>query len=131
MIPNSSDPAIRPEGIGQIAIRVHDLGRATTFYRDVLGLDFLFEIPGAAFLGTGGIRIMLTEPESPEFDHPPSILYYRVPDLLAAHAALRERGVAFDSEPTLIARMPDHELWMAFLRDSEGNLLALMAEVAG
>jgi methylmalonyl-CoA/ethylmalonyl-CoA epimerase len=72
---------------------------------------------------------MLTPPEKPEFDHPASILYFKVPDIKQAHANLSERGVKFEDTPHLIARMPDHELWMAFFRDSENNLLSLMSEV--
>lgn len=115
--------------VGQVALNVRDVERAVGFYRDVLGLTFLFQIPNAAFFDCGGLRLMLGTPETPEHDHPASILYYRVPDLHAAHAALRAAGVATEDEPRMIARMPDHELWMFFLRDPEGNLLGLMSEV--
>jgi methylmalonyl-CoA/ethylmalonyl-CoA epimerase len=115
-------------GIGQIAVNVHDLERATAFYRDTLGLRFLFAIPRAAFFDCGGVRLMLGTPETPELDHPASILYYRVDDIRAAHEALARKGVRFEDEPHLIARMPDHELWMVFFRDSEENLVALMEE---
>jgi catechol 2,3-dioxygenase-like lactoylglutathione lyase family enzyme len=117
--------------IGQIAINVKDLGRAVAFYRDVLGMRPLFQAPNLAFFDCGGIRIMLSPPEKPEFDHPGSILYYKVDDIRAAHATLRGRGAGFEGEPHLIAKLPDHDLWMAFCRDSEGNLLALMSEVRG
>jgi methylmalonyl-CoA/ethylmalonyl-CoA epimerase len=120
---------VRLEGVGQIAVTVRDLARATAFYRDVLGLRHLLEIPDAAFFDCGGVRLMLSRPEREELDHPASILYYRVADIRAAHGALAGRGVAFEDEPHLVARMPDHELWMTFFRDSEGNLLALMSEV--
>ena len=82
-----------------------------------------------AFFDCGGIRLMLSLPESPEFDHPGSIIYYKVGDIKAAHAELRGRGARFEGEPHLIAQLPTHDLWMAFCRDSEGNLLALMSEV--
>ena len=72
---------------------------------------------------------MVGKAEKPEFDHPGSVVYFKVPDIQAAHAELRNQGVSFEGEPHLIARMPDHELWMAFFRDSEGNTLALMSEV--
>jgi methylmalonyl-CoA/ethylmalonyl-CoA epimerase len=72
---------------------------------------------------------MLTRPEKPEFDHPSSIIYFFVPDIRAAHAAMKAKGVKFEDEPHLIAKMPDHELWMVFFRDSEENLLGLMSEV--
>lgn len=118
-----------PTAIGQIAINVHDVARATAFYRDVLGLPLLFEVaPKMAFFQCGDARLMLSLPEKPEFDHPGSILYYRVADIEAAYAECRSRGMAFDGAPHLVARMPDHELWMAFFRDTEGNIGALMCE---
>jgi methylmalonyl-CoA/ethylmalonyl-CoA epimerase len=73
---------------------------------------------------------MLTRPEKPEFDHPGSILYFAVPDIQATHATMKEKGVRFEDEPHVVARMPDHDLWMVFFRDSEGNLMGLMSEVA-
>ena len=115
--------------IGQIAINVKDLARAVRFYRDTLGMRFLFEVPNLAFFDCGGVRLMLSPPEKPEFDHPGSILYYKVADINATFAALKGRDVSFIDEPHLIARMPDHDLWMVFLRDSEGNTLGLMSEV--
>jgi predicted enzyme related to lactoylglutathione lyase len=115
--------------LGQIATRATDLARAVSFYRDTLGVPFLFEAPGLAFFDLEGVRLMLSEPESAEHDHPGSVLYFDVPDIEATHRLLEERGVAFEGPPHLIAKMPDHDLWMAFFRDSEGNLLALMSEV--
>lgn len=119
---------LRDAFIGQIAINARDLPRAVQFYRDILGFRFLFEAPGMAFFEVGGVRLMLGTPEKPEFDHPASIMYYRVPDLRETRKILGQRGVSFVSEPHLVARMPDHELWMAFFRDPEGNLLSLMSE---
>lgn len=116
-------------GIGQIAITVHDVKKATAFYGDALGMKLLFEVPNMAFFDCGGIRLMLSLPDKPEFDHPCSILYFRVPDIQAACEHLRGRGVHFEDAPHLVARMPDHELWMTFFRDCENNLLALMSEV--
>ena len=114
--------------IGQIAITVRDLDRAVAFYRDTLGMKFLFQAPNLAFFDCSGVRLMLGIPEKPEFNHPASILYYKVPDIEAVHQALVARGVKFDDAPHLIVRMPDHDLWMAFFRDSENNLLGLMCE---
>jgi methylmalonyl-CoA/ethylmalonyl-CoA epimerase len=115
--------------IGQIGIVAHDLDRAVAFYRDVLGLKFLFRVPNLAFFDCGGVRLMLSAPERPELDHPASIIYYRVADLNHAYEVLRDQGATFLDQPHLIAKMPDHDLWMAFLTDSEGNTLGLMAEV--
>ncbi len=117
--------------IGQIAIHAHDVDRAAAFYQDVLGLKLLFKAaPGLAFLDCGGVRLMLTRPEKPEFDHPGSILYFAVPDIQVAHSRMTERNVHFEDEPHVVARMPDHDLWMVFFRDSEQNLMALMSEMA-
>jgi len=115
--------------LGQIAIPVHDLNRAIAFYRDTLGLPLLFTAGKLAFLNCGGVRLMLDIPEKPEFDHPSSILYFAVPDIVSAHRQMLAAGVHFEDQPHVIAKMPDHDLWMTFFRDSEDNLLALMSEV--
>jgi len=114
--------------IGQIAVNVQDVERATAFYRDTLGMRFLFAFPGLAFFDCGGVRLMLSRAEDPKLDHPASILYYRVADIEATHQGLAARGVRFETGPHLVARMPDHELWLAEFNDSENNVLALMAE---
>ncbi|HEY0150695.1 MAG TPA: VOC family protein [Longimicrobium sp.] len=116
-------------GVGQVAINVRDVQRAVEFYRDVLGLRFLFQIPNSAFFDCGGLRLMLGTAEKPEFDHPASILYYKVDDIHAAYASLQAAGADTVDAPHLIARMPDHELWMFFVRDPEGNHLGIMSEV--
>lgn len=115
--------------IGQIAVNVHDVDRATAFYRDVLALPHLFRAGHLSFFNCGGVRLMLSPPEKPEFDHAGSILYFQVEDIHAAFQRLKSAGVKFEDEPHLIARMPTHELWMSFFRDTEGNLLALMNEI--
>ena len=118
------------QGIGQIAVNVQDVERAVAFYRDALGLRFLFQAPPAlAFFDCGGVRLMLDRAEAPEFDHASSVLYFRVQDIVAAHEQLTARGVHFRDAPHKIADMPDHELWMTFFSDTEGNTHALMAEV--
>lgn len=112
----------------QISMRATDVPRATAFYRDVLGLKFLFDAPpNLAFFDCGGVRLMLGVAEG-EFDHPGSILYFAVDDIQAMRAALGAKGVAFAREPHLIAKLPDREVWMAFFQDTEGNTLALMEE---
>ena len=114
--------------IGQVALTVKDVQRALIFYRDVLGLPFLFEAGNMAFFDCGGVRLMLTLSENSGATYA-SILYYKTVDIHATSAALTEKGVTFESPAHLIAKMPDHDLWMAFLKDSEGNLLGLMSEV--
>lgn len=117
------------ERIGQIYVTVHDLDRAVHFYRDTLGMRFLFQVPRMAFFDVSGVRLMLGLPDRPEFDHPASIIYYRVDDIQAAHAALGARGVAFITAPHLVAKLERFDLWLADFRDSEGNVLALMSEL--
>ncbi len=129
-----TNPVVQPapfglSEIGQIAIPVRDLKQATAFYRDTLGMKLLFEVPNMSFFACGGVRLMLSAAEKPEFDHPASILYFRVPDIQAAYERLVARGVRFEDKPHLVARMPDHELWLTFLRDLDNNLFALMSEV--
>lgn len=114
--------------IGQISMNAHDVDRATAFYSDVLNLPLLFRAGHMSFFDCGGVRLMLSRPEKPEYDHPGSVLYFKVADIEAMHRQLLDRGVSFLGEPHLIARMPDHELWMAFFKDTEGNTLALMTE---
>jgi methylmalonyl-CoA/ethylmalonyl-CoA epimerase len=124
---------VEPDGptrIGQIAIPVTDLDRAVRFYGDALGLRLLFRAPpGLAFFECGGVRLMLSRPEGPDAPRQAGIVYYVVADLDATYRALSGRRVGFLDAPHCVARLPDHELWMAFCRDSEQNLLALMSEV--
>ena len=127
----TTDATLATARIGQIAIVAKDLPRAVRFYRDALGTRFLFEVPGMAFFECGGIRLLVGTATSPEIEHASSVLYFFVPDIRATHAELQKRGVSFVNEPHLVARMPDHELWLAEFHDSEGNVLALMSEVRG
>ena len=114
--------------IGQISVRVRDVARATEFYRDALGLPFLFAAPNLAFFQAGEVRLMLGPSETPEFDHPSSVLYFTVADIDSACETLKGRGVRFRDEPHLIHRAADHDLWMAFFHDADDNTLALMCE---
>jgi predicted enzyme related to lactoylglutathione lyase len=116
-------------GLGQISIIVQDLGRATAFYRDALDLPLLFTAGNLAFFDCGGVRLMLGPAETPELDHPSSILYFRVPDINAAYRHLLEMGVRIEAPPRLIAPMATYDLWMTGFRDSEGNIMQLMSEV--
>jgi predicted enzyme related to lactoylglutathione lyase len=116
--------------IEQIAITVHDVDRAVEFYRDKLGMKHLFSVPpGLAFFDCDGIRLMLSTPAKPEFDHPSSIIYFKVDDIQQATQTMSERGVQFEGEPAMVADMGTYDLWLAAFRDSENNLLALMSHV--
>lgn len=118
--------------IGQIAITVSDVDRALKFYREVLGLQFLFSAgPNLAFLRAGSIRIMLTKSEGKGLDPGNSVLYFKTFGLDDAYKAVLSRGAVAETGPHKIADMPDHELWMAFLRDPDGNLVGLMEERRG
>ncbi len=117
--------------IGQIAVNAHDLDRATAFYRDALGMKLLFAVPPKmAFFDCEGIRLMLSLPDKPEFDHASSIIYFNVTDIQHAVKTLKDRGVQFEEEPAFVADMGSYELWMAAFRDSENNLLAMQSNVA-
>jgi len=113
--------------IGQIALTVSDIGRAIAFYRDKLGLTFLFEVPNLGFFDCGGVRLMLSGSGKPA-DGDSSAVYFSVADIQSACQALKARGVAFEREPHLVARLSDSYLWMAFFRDPDHNLLAVMSE---
>ncbi|MFN2491300.1 MAG: VOC family protein [Pyrinomonadaceae bacterium] len=117
--------------IGQIAVNAHDLDRAVEFYRDKLGMKHLFSVPPTmAFFDCDGIRLMLSLPDKPEFDHASSIIYFNVADIQKATTTLSDRGVQFEEKPIFVADMGSYELWLASFRDSENNLLALMSNVA-
>lgn len=118
------------ERLGQIALVFKDIPAAIAFYRDTLGLKFLFTAgPQLAFFDCAGVMLMFTRAERPEFDHANNILYLNVADIAAAHASLVAKGVIFEEAPKKIAAMPAFDLWMAFFRDPENNLLALRSEV--
>ncbi|MCB9152355.1 MAG: VOC family protein [Caldilineaceae bacterium] len=122
-------PELEISKIGQIAINVQDVDRAVAFYRDILELPFLFRFGGLAFLQCGQVRLLLEQPPNGQEELRNSILYYQVADIQQAYVTLQERGVDFIDEPHMIAKMPDHDLWMVFFHDSEGNTVALMCEV--
>jgi predicted enzyme related to lactoylglutathione lyase len=114
--------------IHQLSMRAHDVDRAVGFYRDTLGLPFLFAAPPRlAFFDCAGVRLMLSTPD-PGFDHPGSVVYFAVDDIAQAHHMLASRGVTFTTAPHKIATLADREVWLADFQDSEGNTLALMAE---
>lgn len=119
-------------GIAQVAVVVHDLKRAVAFYRDTLGLKFLFEVPSAAFFDCGVVRVMLALPDAvhPELDHAPSILYFRVDDIRSARATLEARGVRFEGEAHVVGQFQNRDVWLAHFYDMENNLHALTSEVA-
>jgi methylmalonyl-CoA/ethylmalonyl-CoA epimerase len=116
------------EKIGQIAITVTDLARAKDFYLNSLGMRFLFDAGQLTFFQCGDIRLMISEAEKPG-PRGGTILYFKVEDIQAVYGQLQGRGVEFLEPPHLIAKMPDHDLWMAFLRDPDGNVLGVMSEV--
>ena len=119
---------LRDAKIGQIAVVCQDVARATAFYRDTLGLQFLFAAgPALSFFQCGGVRLMLSSDNSGH-DNLSSMLYYFVTDIEGTQRDLSAKGVEFVEQPHLIARMPDHELWLSAFKDSEGNMLGLMEE---
>src|SRR5256884_8911727 len=121
----NSDNRILSE-LGQIGVTVSDVEKSVSFYRDTLGLKHLFSaLPGLAFFAAGTVRLMLSRPEKPQSERFTSALYFKVADIQETRESLASRGVIFEAEPHRVAKMPDHELWMAFFRDADRNLLAL------
>jgi methylmalonyl-CoA/ethylmalonyl-CoA epimerase len=114
--------------VGQIRIQVTDVDRAVAFYRDALGMTFLFAFPGMAFFDLDGVRLMLVEPEGRAFGGQ-SVIYYWVVDIGQAVTALEGRGVPFDDQPHVVYQDDEQDTWMAFFRDPDDNVLALMSEV--
>ena len=114
--------------IGQVALTVSDLARSKNFYQNTLGIQYLFDAGGMSFFQCGRIRFALGTSDRP-VSPSGTILYFRVPDIHVAHAQLAARGVEFIQAPNLVARMPDHDLWLAFLRDPDNNPVGLMCEV--
>lgn len=115
--------------LGQVARSVADIEAAQRWYGDVLGLPHLYTFGNLAFYDLGGVRLFLQQGEGAPSA---SILYFRVPDIHAAHAQLAARGVAFTSAPHMIHRHGDGtEEWMAFFEDNEGRPLAIMAQARG
>jgi methylmalonyl-CoA/ethylmalonyl-CoA epimerase len=123
-----NDPAVQLDTIGQIALTVRDVERSTAFYRDTLGMKFLFSAGHLAFFQCGTVRLMLGTSEQPLINGG-TILYFKVADIEATHAVLSAAGVSFLQKPHLVAKMPDHDLWMAFLKDPDDNTLGLMCEI--
>ena len=116
--------------IGQIALSVHDMDHAVAFYRDVVGLKFMFQAPNVAFFDVAGVRLMLGQAEPKDLKPADTILYFESTDLDADFAALKQRGaeVAANGDPHFIAKLGAVDLWMAFLRDPDGNVFGLMSE---
>ena len=122
--------SIHLSAVGQIGIPVHNLEAATTFYRDTLGMDFIFQVPGMmSFFDCGGVRLMLAIPTSAEHDHPSSVIYYRVGDIHTTFADLSAKNVHFTQNPHSVGQMGEVDVWMAFFEDVDGNTLALMSEI--
>lgn len=126
---SATPQSLRLAEIGQIALTVHDLDRATRFYRDTLGMENLFEVPGMSFFRCGDVRLLLGLPEGDAEVTASHVIYYRVDDIKAAHRTLVEAGVEFVHDPRPVHRDDGQELWLAFFRDPDGHTLALMSEV--
>jgi methylmalonyl-CoA/ethylmalonyl-CoA epimerase len=115
-------------GVLQVAITVKEIDRATAFYRDALGLPLLMTAPSMAFFNCGGVRLYISSGEGPEHSGPNSFVYFRTPDIDAFLADAKSKTVTIHQEPQIIAHMPDHDLWLMWIKDSEGNLLGVMEE---
>lgn len=113
--------------LGQVSLPARDIVRAIQFYRDTLGLPYIWNNSRMAFFQVGATRLLIELPEDPEFDRG-SILYFDVEDIDATAATLKARGVLFEDEPHHIGDLGDIAVWMTFFRDSEGNLVGLQCE---
>ncbi len=124
---------IQLECIGQIALTVRDLAESKRFYQETLGMKFLFDAGSMVFFQCGTVRLMLGLAEKPAAGESVAgsgtILYFRVAEIEAVCAVLKAQGVEFVQDAHLVAKMPDHDLWMAFVKDPSGNVLGLMSEV--
>ena len=124
---------IQLECIGQIALTVRNLAESKRFYQETLGMKFLFDAGSMIFFQCGTVRLLLGLAEKPveaeSVAGSRTTLYFRVAEIEAVCAVLRLQGVEFVQDPHLIAKMPDHDLWMAFVKDPSGNVLGLMSEV--
>jgi methylmalonyl-CoA/ethylmalonyl-CoA epimerase len=125
---DTSEPAVHLDKIGQIAITVSDLERSREFYRNVLGMKFLFDAGTMAFFQCGEIRLMIGASKDPVTPGG-TILYFKVQDIHQTHDALKQQGVVFQQAPLVVAKMPEHDLWLAFMKDPDENVLGLMSEV--
>jgi methylmalonyl-CoA/ethylmalonyl-CoA epimerase len=114
--------------LAQVAVTFHDVPRAVAWYRDVLGLPLMFETNGMAFFAMGDVRLMMTAPEKPEYDHPASVLYFKTAKIDEAYAALQAGGATCEDAPHLVARMGTTEIWMFFVRDPEQHLIGITEE---
>jgi methylmalonyl-CoA/ethylmalonyl-CoA epimerase len=115
--------------VGQLLIPVADLERSIVFYRDVLGLKFLFSAPPQmSFFQAGNVRLLVGVPESAEHKRLGATVYFFVADIQAIHRTLVGRGVSFHGAPHVVHRTPTTELWLAEFQDPDGNHLALMRE---
>ena len=117
--------------IGQLMIPVENLDAAITYYRDKLGIKFLFQAPPQmAFFQAGTVRLLVGVPEPGQTARRGSLVYFSVPDIRAVYNTLIERGVDMGAEPHVVHRTPTYELWLCEFRDPDGNQLALMSEVS-
>lgn len=121
-------PDLKINQIGQIAVNVDNLSVAVDFYRNTLGMKFLFQVPEMAFFDCSGVRLLLNAVD--DWTHSSSILYYQVDDIQDVYQEFVENDVIFTENPHLVAKMPDHDLWMAFFQDPAGNTLAIMSEIS-
>jgi methylmalonyl-CoA/ethylmalonyl-CoA epimerase len=126
---NKEARVVKLSRIGQIAVNVRNAKRSIEFYRDTLGMEFLFEVPHMGFFNCDGIRLMLAESPTPDVHHPASVIYYGVDDIHQTFETLSQAGVIFTSPPRLVATVEGIDLWIGFFHDPDDNVVGLMSEV--
>jgi methylmalonyl-CoA/ethylmalonyl-CoA epimerase len=126
-------PSVSLSRIKQIALPVTDIEKAKQFYKDVLGMQHLFDAPPAlSFFDCGGVRLMLCGPaaQGKDGDRQHAVLYYDVSDIKTTYASIKAAGAPSHSEPHIITRMNGRDVWIAELGDGHGNHVSLISEVA-
>ena len=117
----------RLKGVGQILVPISDLDRAVDFYEGVLGLSLSMRFPGIAFFDAGNTRLYLARVPQADFQGRATI-YFWVDDVTATIASLEERGAPVRERPSIVHEADDHDLWMGFVTDPDGNQIGVMRE---
>ncbi|PYS25753.1 MAG: glyoxalase [Acidobacteria bacterium] len=123
----AEEPKMNLSKIAQISVRAKDLQRATAFYRDTLELKIIVSTPVISIAECGGVFLLISKAETPELDHPSSVIYFDVDDIQKTTADLSSRNVKIDDKPHIVGQLGNQDVWVAIFRDSEDNLVGLIS----